>query len=106
MHVYIRGRWVPIEEAYRPPSERRRIYRRILTEEVVRYVLSNPKNSIRKSVILRLARKSADEAGLPFKRPPWRFLLKEGVLVRPPGSKCYMLGDAAKPLVGKLTSRG
>lgn len=100
--VYYQGRWVKVSEVVTVRRVRARLKqaRVELARRVVTDILKSPKNCIRRARLIELSRQVAEELGL--KRLGYRFLISQGIIGRPPGSKLYFLTEKAKELFPDL----
>ena len=103
--VYVDGRWVPASEvaALHRPVGRMRKARQVLARRVVEEILRSPGNRVRRGRLRELSSEVAGEMGL--KRLGYRFLITQGIIGRPPGSKLYYLTEKAKQLYPDLFER-
>ena len=100
--IYYQGRWIDVSEIVTVKKGRARLKqaRVELARRVVSEILRSPRNCIRRAKLMELSRQVAEEMGL--KRLGYRFLLSQGIIGRPPGSKLYFLTEKAKEMFPDL----
>jgi len=94
--VYYKGEWIPVSEVTVKKVRRARMKeaREELALKIVKYILESPRNCVRRSKLIELSRQVAEKMGL--KRLGYRFLITEGIIGRPIGSKLYYLTEKAR----------
>ncbi|MEM2849824.1 MAG: hypothetical protein QXI36_06090 [Candidatus Bathyarchaeia archaeon] len=100
--VYYQGRWVDVSEVVSVKHAKVKLKqaRVELARRIIKELLKTPRNCVRRSVLIRLSREVAGEMGL--KRLGYRFLITQGIIGRPAGSKLYYLTEKAKELYPDL----
>jgi hypothetical protein len=100
--VYYQGKWVDVSEVVsaRHAKIKLKQARVELARRIIKELLKSPRNCVRRSVLIKLSREVAGEMGL--KRLGYRFLITQGIIGRPVGSKLYYLTEKAKELYPDL----
>lgn len=100
--VYYQGKWVDVSEVISAKHTKVKLKqaRVELARRIIKELLKTPRNCVRRSVLVKLSREVANEMGL--KRLGYRFLITQGIIGRPAGSKLYYLTEKAKELYPEL----
>jgi|GEM_PF-930882 hypothetical protein len=100
--VYYQGKWVDVSEVVSAKHAKIKLKqaRVELARRIIKELLKSPRNCVRRSVLIKLSREVAGEMGL--KRLGYRFLITQGIIGRPVGSKLYYLTEKAKELYPDL----